>query len=477
MTEQTPETAPEKKSLWRKYLDISLIWKLAVGLVLGVAAGLLFGESITVIEPLGEIFINLLMMLVMPLVLFTLMAGVASVSPKTIGRVGGKTLLFYMVTTAFAMTVGISLALAVSPGAGLDLPDDAEAEEEEAPALAEVLTDLVPDNIFGALSEGDVLPVMFFAVVAGVALSFMLDSNDQRLADMGADLRRFIDSAVELIFLIIKGVLEYSPIGVFALIAVVVGETGTDALLPLLTLTGVVYGGAVVQILIFAGILLLFRAPVARFFREAKEPMLTAFVTRSSGGTLPVSTAAAERMGVRRGVYSFTLPLGATINMDGTAIYVGAATVFVANVTGEELSFAQIATVALVGVLASIGTAGVPSAGLVMLTMAVTAAGLPMAPIALVAGIDAILDMARTSVNVTGDLTATRVIARTEKGMLDDDAQDPKPASAKAGTGSAPGSGAEGDTGPSAEPLPEADNSTDSTDSGSSEKPGRGYPS
>lgn len=412
------ETSSQKPSLWRRYLGISLIWKLAVALVLGVVAGLIFGPDIAVIQPLGDIFLRLLTMLVMPLVLFTLIAGVASVSPKTIGRIGGKTVAFYLITTAFAMTVGIALALLISPGVGLDLPGGTEAEEREAPPLAEVLTNIVPDNIFGALSEGQVLSVMFFALVAGVALSFMVDSDDERLAGMGADLRRLVDSAVELVFILIRGVLQYSPIGVFALIAVVVGETGTDALLPLLALTGTVYGGILVQILVYVGILALFRASIGQFFREVREPMLTAFVTRSSGGTLPVSIQAAERLGVRKGVYSFTLPLGSNVNMDGTAIYVGAATVFVANVTGTDLSLTQIVTVAAVGVLASIGTAGVPGAGLIMLTMTVTAAGLPMAPVALVAGIDAILDMGRTMLNVTGDLTCTRVVAKTEPGML-----------------------------------------------------------
>ena len=413
MTEQA-----DKPSLWRRYLDFPLIWKLAIALVLGIVAGLIFGPGISVIQPLGDIFLRLLMMLVMPLILFTLISGVASVSPKTLGRIGGKTFIYYMVTTAFAMVIGIGLALMISPGTGLDLPGDAEAEEAEAPPLSEVLVDIVPENIFASLAEGQVLAVMFFALAAGVALAYMQDSENEQLSSMAGDLRRFVDGGVELVFIIIKGVLQYSPIGVFALIAVVVGETGSEALLPLLTLTGTVYAGIAVQILVYVLLLLLFRAPVARFFREAKEPMLTAFVTRSSGGTLPVSTQAAERLGVRKGVYSFTLPLGATVNMDGTAIYVGAATVFVANVTGTELTLTQLATVAAVGVLASIGTAGVPGAGLIMLTMAVTAAGLPMAPVALVAGIDAILDMGRTMNNVTGDLAGTRIIAKTEPGML-----------------------------------------------------------
>ncbi|OSM42288.1 dicarboxylate/amino acid:cation symporter [Nesterenkonia sp. PF2B19] len=414
------EPTASRRSLWRWYLDVPLIWKLGVALVLGVVAGLVVGPPIAVVQPLGDIFLRLLTMLVMPLILLTLMAGVASVSPKTLGRIGGKAFLYYLVTTAFAMTIGIGVALLVSPGAGLSLPGDAEVDEQTAPPLAEVLTGIVPDNIFSALAEGEVLAVMFFALAAGVALAFMQDSTDDRLAGLAMHLRRFVDGGVELVFLIIRGVLQYSPIGVFALIAVVVGETGADALLPLAFLTGVVYGGIVLQIVIYALILLLFRAPVGRFFREAKEPMLTGFVTRSSSGTLPVTTQAAERLGVRRGVYSFTLPLGATINMDGTAIYVGAATVFIANVTGTQLTLTQLATVAAVGVLASIGTAGVPGAGLIMLTMAVTAAGLPMAPVALVAGIDAILDMARTLCNVTGDLTGTRIIAKTEPGMLVD---------------------------------------------------------
>lgn len=377
------------------------------------------------IQPLGDIFLRLLMMLVMPLILLTLIAGVASVSPKTLGRIGGKAFIYYLVTTAFAMSIGIGLALLISPGAGLDMPGGAEEEGETAPPLSEVLVDIAPENIFGALAEGQVLAVMFFALCAGIALAYLQDSSDERLAGIAADIRRFVDGGVELVFLIIRGVLQYSPIGVFALIAVVVGETGSDALLPLLQLTGSVYAGIFVQILVYALLLLAFRAPVIRFFREAKEPMVTAFVSRSSGGTLPVSTQAAERLGVKKGVYSFTLPLGSTINMDGTAIYVGAATVFVANVTGTELSLMQIVTVVAVGVLASVGTAGVPGAGLIMLTMAVTAAGLPMAPVALVAGIDAILDMGRTMCNVTGDLAGTRMIAKTEPGMLEDPERPP----------------------------------------------------
>lgn len=413
-------TERDQRSLWRRYLDFPLIWKLAIALVLGVAAGLIIGPPISVIEPLGDIFLRLLLMLVIPMILLTLIAGVASVSPKTMGRIGLKAFGFYLATTVVAITIGISLALLISPGEGLSVPADGEAEEGEAPELVEILVGIFPDNIFTAMVEADVLAVLFFALIVGIALAMMKDSENSRLADLGSLLQRIVDAGVELVFIILRGVLQYSPIGVFALIASVIGETGADALMPLLTLTGVVYGGIAIMIGIYIIILMLFRAPLGRFFREAKEPMLTAFVTRSSNGTLPVTMRAAERLGVRKGVYSFTLPLGATINMDGTAIYVGAATVFIANVTGAELTLTDFAVLALVGTLASIGTAGVPGAGLIMLTLAVGAVGLPMAPIALVAGIDAVLDMARTMNNVTGDLVGTRIIAKSEKGMLID---------------------------------------------------------
>ncbi|WP_017590298.1 dicarboxylate/amino acid:cation symporter [Nocardiopsis ganjiahuensis] len=426
MSADVHERPPSPPGLWRRYLDFPLIWKMAVALVTGAAVGLAISATGTqawtlpVLDTLGEIFLRLLQMLVFPLIITTLIAGVVSISPQRLGRIGLKVFAFYLVTSAFAITIGLGVALAVSPGSGLDMPGDGGEEGAEVPAISETLLDIVPANPFQALVEGNVLGIMFAAIAFGLALTFMVNSDEHRTRELGIFLRRGVDGAVELVFRVVKGVLEYAPIGVFALIAVVLAETGTEAVGPLLKLTGAVYGSIVVMVLVYAVLLMLFRAGVARFFAAAKEPMLTAFVTRSSSGTLPVSTRAAEKMGVREGVYGFTLPLGATINMDGTAIYVGAATVFVANIAGVDLTTAQIATVVLTGVLASIGTAGVPGSGLIMLTMAVTSVGLPMAPVALVAGVDAILDMARTMCNITGDLTGTRIIAGTEKGMLGD---------------------------------------------------------
>ncbi|MDS1269193.1 dicarboxylate/amino acid:cation symporter [Lipingzhangella sp. LS1_29] len=437
-------TAPTHLLLaaWRGYLAFPLIWKMLIALAIGALTGLIVGEPVTVVEPLGQVFLQLLQMLVVPLILTTLIAGVASINPARLGSIGLKVLVFYLVTSALAITIGILLALAITPGAGLSMPGTTDEEPESPPALSEVFLDIIPENPFAAMVEGNVLAVIFVAIAAGIALAFMQNSANDHTRELGDFLRRGVDGAVELVFRVVRGVLEYAPVGVFALIAVVLAETGAEALRPLLELTVATYGGIALQILVYVGLLTIFRAAIGPFFLAAKDPMLTGFVTRSSGGTLPVTIRAAERLGIRKGVYGFTLPFGATVNMDGTAIYVGAATVFVANVAGVQLSLIELATVVIVGVLASIGTAGVPGAGLIMLSLTVTQAGLPFAPVALVAGIDAILDMARTMCNVTGDLVATRIIAGTEPGMLADPGSAPAESTdAAAGTD---GSGSDG---------------------------------
>lgn len=400
----------KNRSWWRRYLAFPLIYKLAIALVLGAAVGLLVGPEIAVIEPLGTIFLRLLQMMVVPVVVFTLVVGVSSGSAGQFGRVGVKIMVYYMLTTVVAIALGLALASLVQPGNGLVLPEGAGAEPKEAPPLKEVLINIVPTNPISAMVEGDMLAVLLFALVFGLALGVLRGSGDERLAGLGEGMRRFFEAGAEVTFIAIRGILEYAPIGVFALLAVTLGETGMDAVAPLAMLTATIYGGVAVQVLLYCGLLLLFGHSLRRFFSAAKEPMLMSFVTRSSSGTLPVSMRAAEKMGVDEGVYGFTLPLGATINMDGTAVYVGASVIFVANVAGVDLSFTELVSVALVGVLASVGTAGVPGAGLIMLSLAITQAGLPFGPVALVAGIDAFLDMIRSLCNVTGDLAGSRIV-------------------------------------------------------------------
>lgn len=413
MSQQTDERTV-RRTWWQRYLAFPLIWKFAIALALGLAAGLIVGPPISVLQPLGDLFLRLLQMLVVPLVLVTLLSGAASVSPASLGRVGGKIFGYYLVTSAFAITIGLGLGSVLNPGTGLEMPTGGETPEE-APALIDVFLNIFPENIFQSMAEGNILAVIFVAVISGLAVGSMVHSDSPRLQDLGETVKKLSDAGSEIMFKIVRGVLEYGPIGVFALIAVVVGETGTDALLPLAALTGTVYLGIALMILVYVALLLLFKVDVRRFFSAAKEPMLTAYVTRSSSGTLPVTMRAAEKLGIREGTYGFSLPLGATINMDGTALYVGVSTLFVANVSGVDLSFSQILQVLAVGVLASIGTAGVPGAGLIMLSLAISQAGLPFAAVALVAGIDALLDMGRTMCNVTGDLTGTRIVAQSER--------------------------------------------------------------
>ncbi|GAA1537155.1 dicarboxylate/amino acid:cation symporter [Brevibacterium picturae] len=402
-----------EKTWWQRYIGFPLIWKFGIALVLGVIAGLIVGPPIATIEPLGDLFLRLLQMLVVPLVLVTLISGAASAAPSSLGRVGGKVFGFYLLTSVVAISLGLGLGLLIGPGTGLDMPSTGE-DPEKAPPLIETFLNIFPENIFQALAEGNVLAVIFVAVIIGFAVGTMAYSEDARLRELAEPVKKLADAGCEVMFKIVHGVLEYGPIGVFALIAVVVGETGTDSLLPMLNLTGTVYLGIALMIVAYSLLLLAFKVNIARFFGAAKDPMLTAYVTRSSSGTLPVTMRAAEKLGIREGTYGFSLPLGATINMDGTALYVGASTLFVANVSGVDLSFVQLLEAVAVGVLASIGTAGVPGAGLIMLSLVISQAGLPFAAVALVAGVDALLDMARTMCNVTGDLVVTRIVAQTE---------------------------------------------------------------
>ena len=407
------------ESFWQRYWRFPIIWKVLVGFVAGAVTGLAVGPSIEVVQPLGTLFLRLLQMLVMPLVFFTLIVGAASIRPSQLGRAGAKIMVYYLLTSALAVTLGVLLALAVNPGQGLSMPADG-AEARMPPPLSQVLLGIVPTNPFAALAQGDVLAVIFFALVVGVALGVLRHSGQQQGASLSEGLLAIFRGINEVMYVMVRGVLEYAPIGVFALIAVTLGRTGVAALVPLAKLTGVVYGGTAAQIGLYALLLALFGVKQRRFWGVAYEPMAMAFVTRSSNGTLPVTMRAAERLGIRESLYGFSLPLGATINMDGTALYLGASVVFVANVAGIDLTPTQLLGVIVTGVLASIGTAGVPGAGLIMLSLAITQAGLPMAPVGLVAGIDALLDMVRTMCNVTGDLVGTQIVARVEPGFLEE---------------------------------------------------------
>ena len=397
-------------SFWRKYLEFPVIYKIAIGFVLGIIAGLIVGPPITVIQPLGTFFIRLLKMIVIPLVFFTLVLGSASIDPKKLGKAGGLVIILYIITSFIAVSIGLGIGLAVHPGFGFELPG-AKVTPPKPVSFIETVLSWIPTNPFEAMAKFQVIPTIIFALFVGLSLAYLRVSEIPRVREAAEITYRVFDAFSEIMYKIVRFVLEVAPYGVFALIAVVIGKTGVAIFIPYAKLIGSEALAIAIQIgVIYTAILLVAGINPVKFFRAV---MLTAFVTRSSSGTLPVTMRVAdEKLGIDRGIYSFTLPLGATINMDGTAIYQGLVAVFAADIIGRTLTGAEVATVAVAAVMASIGTAGVPGAGLIMLSVTLSSVGLPFEVIPLIAGIDVILDMMRTMNNVTGDLAVTTAISK-----------------------------------------------------------------
>lgn len=412
------------------YFKTSLLTRILAGLILGAVCGLVFGTAMSWASPFGAIFIRLLKMIVMPVILFTLTVGAASVHPSQLGRVGVKALVIYMLTTSLAVCFGLLFGNIFQPGKGMQIAAGAtegfNSEAMAAPPLTDTLINIVPVNPFGAIAEGNVLPVIFFCLIFGIGLAHARNSENEKVQRSGETVFLFFNGGAEIMYLVVRWILEFAPIGVFALIADVFGNQGAEAFGPLGWTTLAIYlAFAGHMLIVYSGLLLLFRVSPVAFYNKAKEAILTAFVTRSSGGTLPVSmNIASSKMGISQGVYSFSLPLGATLNMDGTAIYQGVCAIFIGFAIGAPLSFSQQLSIVVISMLASIGTAGVPGAGAIMLMMVLDSIGLKVEPgspvaiaYAMIFGIDALLDMGRTACNVTGDLAVTCVVAKTENEM------------------------------------------------------------
>jgi len=405
------------------YFKSNLLVRILIGLVLGAVVGLIVGPGIAVISPLGDIFVRLLKMIVIPVIFTSLVVGAASISPARLGRVGVKILVFYLVTSAFAVALGLLAGNIFAPGMGLNIGGgEAAGRELVAPRLIDTLLAIIPTNPASSLANGAVLQVIFFALFFGIGVSVLQVTGNDRIKKAAETVLSFFEGAAEVMYKIVGWILQYAPIGVFALIAKVFGQQGAQAFGPLVIVTLAVYLALIIHaLLVYGGLLKGFGLKLTRFFRSARTAMITAFVTRSSSGTLPVTLTSTDDLGVKREISSFTLPLGATINMDGTAIYLGICAIFVANAIGSPLNFTQQLTVIITAVLASIGTAGVPGAGAIMLLLVLNSVGLPVAdgsPVAMayamILGIDALLDMGRTSLNVTGDMACTTIVAKTE---------------------------------------------------------------
>ena len=381
----------------------SLTAQIALGLFLGVAAGLALQSAPQIatdyIYPIGTIYLNLIKTVVVPVVVLSITQGVVSLRDiRKVGSIGLKTVLFYLCTTALAVTAGLVLANLLQVGAGFRMPaEQLTYIPQEAPPFMQTLVSLFPSNFFAPLAEGAMLPTIMIALLVGFGI-ILAEQKGQTLAGV-------VDSAAEVAFRVMGLILGLSGIGVFALVCPVIAQNGLAVLLPLGKLILVAYLGYVIHMVVAYSMTLglLARVSPGAFFHAMLRPALVAFSTASSVAALPHTLDTVERLGCRREVSSFVLPLGTTLNMDGTAIYQGICAIFVAQIFGISLDFSQQLTIVLTATLASIGTAGVPGAGMIMLAMVLQSVGLPVEGIALVAGIDRILDMGRTVVNITGD--------------------------------------------------------------------------
>lgn len=390
---------------------LNIIWQIGIAFALAIIVGLIFGENAKYVQPLGDLFLRLIMFIIVPLILSSIIVGVSSAGDiRKLGRLGGKTISYYLVTTFIAVTLGLLAGFVFQPGKGLDVSITESTTAPETESVIQTLLNIIPTNPINALSSGSVLQIIFFAIFLGIGIVFVGKKAEPVL--------RFFDGLAEIMYKITSIIMILVPIGVFGLLAPVVGQYGLAVIMPLLKIILAMLVACLIHVAFVYGtaVRTFGRMSPVKFFKGIFPAAAVAFSTCSSAGTLPVTMKnTQENLGVSRETSSFVLPLGATINMDGTAIYQGIAVMFIAQYFGTALTFNQLFTVLIVATLASIGAAGVPGAGLVMLTMVLAAINLPLEGIALVAGIDRILDMMRTSVNIVGDASAAVFVDRSEK--------------------------------------------------------------
>lgn len=407
----------------REKRTISLTQRIFIGLILGAVTGVLLHYLVPagairddflidgVFQFVGSGFMRLLQMLVVPLVFFSLATGALSMGDTaSLGKIGVKTLLFYLFTTAAAIALALLLSNFIKPGENMDLQtvETVAVEIAEAPNLTDTLLNIIPTNPVAAMANGEMLQIILFALLVGIICAMMPEklSLIARGLNEGNDLMMRMTGMVMLV----------APFGVFALIARTFSQLGFETFLPMLAYMGSVSGALVLQVLLvyMPLLILLARVNPLTFFKKFAGPMTFAFSSASSGATIPLTLNAMDNMGVPRRVSAFTIPLGATVNMDGTAIMQGCAVVFISLAYGIPLGFGDFMTVILTATLASVGTAAVPGVGLITLAMVLRSVNLPVEGIAMILGIDRILDMARTAINITGDATVTMIMARQD---------------------------------------------------------------
>jgi Na+/H+-dicarboxylate symporter len=390
-------------------------------LAFGIIAGLVFGEQIQIFQPVGQAFIKLIKMIVIPLVFASLLVGTASMNNiKKLGNIGVRTFIFYIVSTALAITFGLIIANTIKPGSEIpievqnQLRQDYELEAGEKvtkainrPTTTELLLNIIPENPAQSMADAKMLQIIFFALICGVAVTYLSEDKKDVLLT-------FFNGVTDVTIRIVEMIMKLAPYGVFALVASVIGMYGTTIILTLLSYFATTLLALVVHVFFFnsAVIKIFTNLKIIEFWRGIYPALLVAFSTSSSSATIPVSIECAEKnLNARSEVASFVLPLGATINMDGTAIFQGVSAIFIANVYGMDLTLFDQLTIIFTATLASIGTAGAPQVGIIMLTLVLQSIGIPLEGIALILGVERFLDMARTTVNVSSDLSCTSIIS------------------------------------------------------------------
>lgn len=391
------------------------LWqKILIAIFLGVVVGSIFGEHAKILKPLGDIFLNLIQMIVIPLVFFSIISGITSLNdPKVMGRIGGKAVFLYMITTLFAVTIGLLIGNALTPGAGIEIELSQQPAEYETISALDRIMDIIPRNPVASFAEGNVLQVIFFSVILGISIA-LVGKDAQPVVKMN-------DALTKVMFKMVNLIMKFAPYGVFGLMAWVSATQGPSVLLPLAKFVLVAFIAYIFHIVFIYGSVLGFFggfSPIT-FFKKVFEVQLMAFTTSSSSATLPVTMRVTnENMGVSKGTSSFVLPLGTTVNMDGSAIYHGICVMFTAQAFGVDLSMNDYFTVMLTSLMVSIGAAGIPSGGFTMLTIVLTSVNLPIEAIAFIAAVERLLDMGRTVVNVTGDAAIAILIDKSE-GKID----------------------------------------------------------
>lgn len=389
-----------------------------IGMLAGIAVGFIFmkiGGTFTTdyLKPFGTIYINLLKFMVVPVVLFSIMSGVISLNDlKKVGSVGIKTFIYYICTTALAVVIGLVVVNCFKgffPVLDSSVTSGLKYEATEAPKIMDVIVNIFPDNLLKPMVDTNMLPVIVIAIFFGAGV-LAAGEKGKMIADI-------VDSMNEVVMKVLMMIIKLTPIGVFCLMADVVAVNGAKVVGSLALVVGVAYTGYILHLVIVYSLSIKFLAGMSpiKFFKGIAAAMLTAFTTTSSNATLPVNIECCNDMGAEPEISSFVLPLGATINMDGTAIYQAVATVFIACCYGVDLTIGQMAMVVVTATLASIGTAGVSGAGMIMLSMVLLQVGLPVEGIAIIAGVDKLFDMGRTTLNITGDATCAMWLSKVER--------------------------------------------------------------